>query len=71
MSLGTTYSPTVPVGGGATSYKLWLVHTYSNGYWEVYRRFQGDFWVGEGLRKGGYVGGTFHRGICHGRRKFP
>ena len=38
MSLGPTYSPTVPVGGAA-SYKL----TYSNGYWEVYRRFHRDF----------------------------
>ena len=37
-----TYSPTIP-GGGAASYKLWPVFTYSNGYWEVYRRFQGDF----------------------------
>ena len=44
MSLGPTYSPTVPVGG-ATSYKLWLLLTYSNGYLEVYRRFQGDFLV--------------------------
>ena len=42
MSLGTTYSPAVTVGGAA-SYKLWPVFTYSNGYWEVYRRFQGDF----------------------------
>ena len=24
--------------------------TYSNGYWEVYRRFQGDFLVGFGGR---------------------
>ena len=37
-----TYSPTIP-GGGAASYKLWPVFTYSNAYWEVYRRFQGDF----------------------------
>ena len=28
---------------------------YSNGYWEVYRRFQGDFLVGGGVEK---------RGIC-------
>ena len=42
MSLGTTYSPAVPVGGAA-SYELWPVFTCSNGYWEVYRRFQGDF----------------------------
>ena len=38
------YSPTVP-GGGAASYKLRPVFTYSNGYWEVYRRFQGIFLV--------------------------
>ena len=28
--------------------------TYSNGYWEVYRRFQGDFF---GLGGGGLMGG--------------
>ena len=39
-----TYSPTIP-GGGAASYKLWPVFTYSNGYWEVYRRFQGGFYI--------------------------
>ena len=53
MSLGTTYSPAVPVGG-AVSYKLWPVFTYSNGYWKVYRRFQGDFFGLEGR-----VGGTW------------
>ena len=43
-----TYSATVP-GGGAASYKLWPVFRYSNGYWEVYRFFQGDFFgCGEG-----------------------
>ena len=69
MSLGMTYSPTVP-GGGAASYKLWLVFTYSNGYWKVCRRLQGDsFGLGVGLRKGGYVGGSFLGGICHGGRK--
>ena len=36
------YSPTIP-GGVAASYKFWPVFTYSNGYWEVYRRFQRDF----------------------------
>ena len=49
MSLGTTYFPAVPVRG-VKSYKLWPVITYSNGYWEVYGRFQGDFflvWEGE------------------------
>ena len=42
MSLRMTYTPTVP-GGGTASYKLRPVFTYNNGYWEVYRRFQGDF----------------------------
>ena len=43
-----TYSPAFP-GGGAASYKLWPVFTYSNGYWEVYRRFSGGlFWFGGG-----------------------
>ena len=53
MSLGTTYSPAVRVGGAA-SYKLWPVFPYSNGYWEVYRRFQVDFFgLGGELRGGG------------------
>ena len=48
-----TYSPTVP-GGGVASYKLQPVFTYNNGYWEVYTRFQGDFFLvlGVGLREG-------------------
>ena len=55
MSLGTTYSPAVPVGGAA-SYKLWPVFTYTNDYWEVYRRFQGDFFgFGEESWGGGGV----------------
>ena len=60
MSLGMTYSSAVP-GGGAASYKLRPVFTYSNGYWEVYRRFQGDFFglEGEGLRGGGFVEESF------------
>ena len=52
MSLGMTYSPTVP-GGGAASYKLRPVFTYNNGYWEMYSRFQGIFFggvEGRGLR---------------------
>ena len=36
-----THSSTVP-GGGAASYKLCPEFTYSNGYREVYRRFQGN-----------------------------
>ena len=55
MYLGVTYSPTVP-GGGAASYKLQPVFTYNNGYWEVYRRFQGDFF--------GFGGGAEGRGLC-------
>ena len=33
--------------------------TYSNGYWEVYRRFQEDFLVGEGVEKRGIYWGNF------------
>ena len=45
--------------------------TYSNGYWEVYRRFQEDFFgLGEGLRRGGYAGGTFHREFVMGEENF-
>ena len=59
MSLGTTLSPTVP-GGGAASYRLYPLFTYSNGYWEVYRLFQGNFFaVGGGVSGGG--------GSLHGR----
>ena len=54
------YSPTIP-GGGAASYKVWPVFTYSNGYWEVYRRFQGDFIL--------FGGGAEERGLCW--RIFP
>ena len=44
--------------------------TYSNGYWEVYRRFQGDF-----LDLGGRVGGVtwediFMEETSHGGREF-
>ena len=69
MSLGMTYYPTVPKGEAA-SCELWPVFTYSNGYWEVYRRFQGDFFGFEGgLRGEGYVGGSFLGGICHWGRE--
>ena len=45
--------------------------TYSNGYWEVYRRFQEDFFgLGEGLRRGGYTGGTFLREFVMGEENF-
>ena len=51
-----TYSPTVPRGGTA-SYKFWPVFTYSNGYWEVYRRFQEDFFGwGRGWEEGDMLG---------------
>ena len=33
---------------------------------DVFRRI---FWLGEGLRRGAYVGGTFYGGICHGGEK--
>ena len=61
MSLGMTYSPTVP-GGGAASYKLRPVFTYNKGYWEVYSRFQGIFFFGFG-------GGVEERELCG--RIFP
>ena len=44
MSFGTTLSITV-LGGGSASYKLWHIVIYSNGCWEAYRRFQGDFFA--------------------------
>ena len=45
--------------------------TYSNGYWEVYRRFQEDFFgLGEGLRRGGYAGGTFLTEFVMGEENF-
>ena len=67
MSLGMTYSLTVP-GGGAASYKFRQVFTYNNGYWEVYSHFQGIFFLvlRVVLRGGGYVGGPFLGEICHG-----
>ena len=51
-------------------YELLALVTYSNGYWEVYRRFQGDFFcLGVGLRGGAYVERSFLGGICHGGRE--
>ena len=67
---GDDLPPTVP-GRGAASYKLWPMFTYSNGYWEVYRRYQGDFFgLGVGFRRGGYMGGSFLGEIFHGEEKF-
>ena len=65
MSLGMTYSPTVP-GGGAASYKLRPVFTYNNGYWEVYSVFRVFLVLGVGLREVSYVGGSFLEEICLG-----
>ena len=69
MSLGNAYSPIVPVGG-TTIYKLLPVPTHSNGYMEVYRRFQEDILVGGGVEKRRICLGTFHGGICHGEENF-
>ena len=68
MCLGTTYSPTVPVGG-ATSYKLRPVLTYSNGYLEGYRRFQGDFYVG-GWEEGDMLEDFPWRNLSWGKQIF-
>ena len=69
MSLGTTYSPSVPVGGAA-SYKFLPMFTYSNGYWEVYRRFQaGTFSFGGIFEGGGLPGRIFlWRNFSRGKR---
>ena len=66
---GGTYSPTV-AGEGAASYKLWPVFVFINGYLEVYRPFQEDFLVGEGLKGGEYVGGSSLGEIFMGEEKF-
>ena len=69
MSLGTTYFPTVPWEGlQVTNSDLCLHIVMVIG--KCPDVFRGMFWLGEGLRRGGYIGGTFHRGICHGGRKF-
>ena len=62
MSLGMTYSPTVPVGGAA-SYKYWPVTNIGS-----VQTFSGDFFGWRGEFRGGHVGGSFHGGICHGGR---
>ena len=44
--------------------------TYINGYYEVYRHFQGDFFAFgfEWFGGGGYMEGYFHGGIYHEER---
>ena len=44
--------------------------TYSNDYLEVYRRFQGDFFFGGGVKRGGYVRGTFLDEFIMGEENF-
>ena len=69
MSLGMTYSPTIP-GGGAASYNfdqcLHIVMVIGK-CTDVFRGIL--FCLEVGLREGGYVGGSFLGGICHGGRK--
>ena len=48
--------------GGATSYKVWPVLTYTNGYLEVYRHFQGGF-LGWGRGGGGWEEGDMLGGL--------
>ena len=43
--------------------------TYSNGYWEVYRCFQEDFWLGGGVEKRGIYWGNFpSRNLSWGKK---
>ena len=69
MSLGTTYSPTVPVGG-VTSYKLRPVLTCSNGYrgytlvtgvylYQCTGILRMIFWLGREVEKRGIGWGNF------------
>ena len=58
MSLGTTYSPAVPVGREVVTGKCTDV-------------FRGIFFgLGGELRGEGYVGGYFHGETSHGKREF-
>ena len=57
--------------GGATSYILWPVLTYSNGYWEVYKRFQEDFSVGGmGWEEGDMLGKLSIKEFVRGEENF-
>ena len=43
--------------------------TYSNGYWEVYRRFQDDFLAGVGVEKKGLCWGNYpSRNLSWGKK---
>ena len=69
MSLGTTYSPQSPWEGlQVTNFDLCLHIVMVIGKCkDVFRGIffsLGDSWVG------GYVGGSFHGGICHGGREY-
>ena len=70
MSLGTTYSPTVPWEGLQVTNLDQCLHIVMviGKCTGVFRRI---FGLGEGLRRGGYARGTFRGGICHWGRKFP
>ena len=70
MSLGTTYSPTVPVEGlQVTNFDLCLHIVMVTGKCtDVFRGiflFRGRFEGG-----GGYVGGYFYEETCHGGREY-
>ena len=71
MSLGMTYSPTIPGGGlQVTNFDQCLHIIMVIG--KCTDVFRGIFLVlGVGLRGGGYVGGSFLGEICHGGRKIP
>ena len=72
MFLGATYSPTVPVGG-ATSYKLWPVLTYSNGIFGKVQTFSGGFFRlkgGGGWEEGDMLGELSLEEFVMGEEKF-
>ena len=72
MSLGMTYSPTIPGGGAATltttnfDQCLHIVMVIGK-CTDVFRGIL--FCLGVGLNRGDYVGGSFLGGICHEGRK--
>ena len=70
MSLGMTYSPTIPGGGlQVTNFdqSLHIVMVIGK-CTDVFRGIL--FCLGVGLRGGGYVGGSFLGGVGHGGKKF-